>query len=343
MAKLTLGPKPTPPAKPPKPRPPPPPPTLFEQLFPCAWRGINFPISSMKVTLSQDLVEHKYWGIDAASVEATGRAPMQIEAEIPFVNGIVPGKGETWGVLYPTTFRQFLTAFADRSSGVLNHPELSGILCKPVSLDFSHDAQVRDGVKVTARWVETVDPDQDVKDPLTNDSPIQAANLAALDLDASKDDLLALVPEGAFPEESFESLMNKVTGFVDSLTLTAMLLANKPGQILYRVHALQDSLARAANVLSWPVNEACEATKAAVHNITDAFSTSHEVIGTGPQTVTGVTRKIARFVTPARMSAAGILAALPAPNTIDDLLALNPVLVQLSEVGAGTLIRFYHG
>ena len=107
--------------KPPGQRPPPEP-TLFEQLNACSWRDIPFPISSMKVTVSQDLVQHKYWGVDGASVEATGRAPLEIEAVIPFVNGIVPGKGEKWGVLYPTQFRSFLKAFVDKKTGTLVHP-----------------------------------------------------------------------------------------------------------------------------------------------------------------------------------------------------------------------------
>lgn len=338
MPSLRIGPPPAPPLKPPRVRPPAPEKGLFEQLFPAAWRGIVFPISSMKVSLSQDLVEHKYWGVDAANVEATGRAPMQIEAEIPFVNGIVPGKSEHFGVLYPTTFREFLKAFADSSSGVLNHPELSGILCKPHSLDFALDAHRRDGVIVTARWTETVDPDQDVKPALENESPIQAADLAALDLDASKDDILKLAPEGAFPEETFDSLINKLSGFVDSVGITAALLFNKPAQIINRVKTLQESVERTKNVLTWPVTDSCERMKEALRNLGN-----HTVIGTGPAAApAGVSsRKIGRYTTATKITLAGIAGSLPFPNSADDLIALNPFLLAKPQVQAGTVVRYY--
>lgn len=343
MAKIRLV-EPEPPVKKPRTKAPPPQPTLFEQLLPCTWRGIFFPVSSMKVSFSQDVVEHKYWGVDAADVESTGRAPMQIEATIPFVNGIVPGKGEKWGVLYPTEFRKFVQAFADRTTGDLQHPELGFITCKAVSIDFSHDAQTRDGVMVTARWVETIAEQSKDFDP--DHTPIQAADIAALDLDASSADILGLAPEAAFPEESFESLVNKATGFVDSITTTATLLANKPAQVRYRIQTFQDSVERLKNVLTWGATESCERIKSAMHDLDAAFSSKVTVTHSGgstPPAPPGTTpgKKIARFKTPARMNLAGILAHVSATTTFDELVSLNPILVSRIEVAEGTVIRYY--
>lgn len=341
MPKIPLGPKPTPPAKPPRPKPPPPPPTTFEQLFPCAWRDIVFPISSVKVTISQDVVEHKYWGVDAASVEATGRNPMQIEATIPFVNGILPGKGENWGVLYPTTFREFQKACVDKTSGVFNHPELGPILCKVVSVEYAHDAQQRDGVVVTAHWVETVDPNQNVKNPFEEESPIKVADLAALVLDSSKADVLALAPEAAFPEETFDSFVNKISGAIDSVGTFVSLLAAKPGQILNRVQTLQTSVERTKNALLHPVIDSCERVKSAVHSISGAIGGSHTVHGTGPVVAPPPPpgKKIKRYKMVKAMNLAAVASLLGKP--IDDLIRLNPHLLGKSDIPVGAIVRYY--
>lgn len=344
MAKFTLGPKPEPRPVPPRPRPPPPPPTLFEQLLPCTWRGIHFPVSTIRVSLAQDITEHKYWGKDGADVESTGRAPLEIEAVIPCFNGIVPGKGERWGVLYPTTFRQLLESFADRSKGDLQHPELGDITCKPVSFDFALDAQRRDGVEVTVKWIETFDDEAEGFNLEDFPSPIQVADLAALDLDSSREPLKALVPDAELPGEDFVSLMNKVTGFVDRITTIAQVIGNKPGQVLFRLEKLQNSVERARNALTWPIIDTIERAKGALLDIKDAVSTTHTVVGTGPtqgQGVGSVARKTARYLTPTVMTASHIQASLPKANTLDELIFLNPTLVSRTEVGPQTVIRYY--
>ena len=328
--KIPIGDPPTPgpkPSHPPSPRATEKP--LFDSLFPCSWRGIPFPVASIRVSLTQDLAEHKYWGKDSASVESTGRDPLQIEAIIPFVNGIVPGKNERWGVLYPTTFIQFLEAFNDRTTGILDTPEIAGLTCKPVSLEFSHDAQRRDGVEVTARWVETIDEDiaSDVKI-----APAGAARLAALNLDAQKSNLDSIHDPPEF-DETFESLMNKVTGLVDTTVSRFQLLVNKPNQILYRIKRLQNSVERARSALTWPVTEACEKLREAV----------------GPQTIEGTgvqgngrtpSRKTRRFSTPTRMTLSALQALFP-QNSMDDLIYLNPRLIARPTVPPKTVLRYY--
>jgi hypothetical protein len=247
------------------------------------------------VTISQDLVEHKYWGVDVADVESTGRNSMQIEAVIPFVNGIVPGKGERWGVLYPETFRKFLKAFADRSRGNFVHPELDVIICKPVSLDFEHDAQRRDGVIVTARWIETLENAESAFDVR---SPIQEVALAALDLDAGTADIRGLTDEFLPPqfEESFDTSINKLAGEIDRFTISVQLAAARPGQILNRVRQVEGAVERARTALTWPITDACERMKEGVSRLPEALQ--------GP-------RKVGRYVTKARATLAGILSALP--------------------------------
>lgn len=300
---------------------------LFDQLFPCSWRGIQFPVLNMRVSLKQDLAEHKYWGKDGANVEATGRAPFEIEAVIPFVNGIVPGKNERWGILYPTEFLKFLQAFNDHKTGILDTPEIAGISCKPVSLDFAHDAQRRDGVEVTARWIETFDLDT----PSDNKfSPVDVANLAALNLDAK----LASVRPYADPpqfEETFESLVSRLSGVLDTGASKLTILSNKPDQILFRLNKVKDSIERAKNALTWPIEESIHKLKLAAHDakrIPEATSTTPK------------RRKTRRHVVQVKTSLT-VLAGLFPTNSIDDLIELNPRLLTRPTVPAGSVLRYY--
>jgi hypothetical protein len=301
---------------------PKPPPTLFEQLLPCSWRGKDFPASSMELSFEQDLVEHKYYGVDGASVEATGRGTMKITAEIPFLNGIVPGKNERWSVLYPTAFREFLRDFADRKRGTLVHPELGDIQCRPHTCQFHLDPQRRDGVIVSATWTETVEDDLDSVN-LFDESRVQVIDLAALDLDPSETDLLTLVPAAESQGETFDSLVNKITAVVDSTTTTINLLRAKPAQVLYRIKTLQNSLGRSP--LAGPVTELCERLHAAILDM--------------PYQA-GSKRPISRYKTIAPTTLAGLLCVIPSATT-DDLIFLNPNLLGKPDVGAGVTVRYY--
>lgn len=324
MAKITFGPKPTPPTPKALNRPLQDQKTLFEQLLPCRWRGITFPVRSIRLSLTQDLAEHKYYGVDAASVEATGRASMQVEATIPFYNGIVPGKNESWGVLYPTTYRDFLKAFADGTTDLLQHPELGNILCKPQSIDTQHDANRRDGVEVTARWVETIDPTTPFDFGET--SPIAEAAVAALDLDASMKDVRSLVPEMPEFEETFDSLLNKVAGVFDSVTTTVQLIQNKPAQIMHRLQMVQDSALAAKNALVWPVQEAATRLSQAMADFPDAI-------------VKRKSKPIKRATVAAKTTLASLAGQLG--SSVDDLIDLNPNLLGQPHVGQGEVVRYY--
>jgi hypothetical protein len=319
--------EPDPPA-PPKPRPVPFKATgkpLFDQLFPCSWRGISFPVSSIRVSLTQDLAEHRYWGKDAANVEATGRAPLEIEATIPFVNGIAPGKNERWGVLYPNTFLEFLEAFNDRTTGILDTPEIAGLTCKPQSVEFAHDAQRRDGVEVTARWIETVDLDLDSDVRI---APSEVANIAALNLDAQKPDLQKIAEPPEFGK-TFEQMVNELGGVLDTTASRITQLANKPNQIIFRLKRLHDSAERVRTALTWPVTDGYHRLKMAVHDLEKL-----------PNKIKNATRKIGRYQTTQRMSLAGLQQIL-SNNTVDDLISLNPRLASRPQVASNTVVRFF--
>ena len=164
------------------------------------------------------------------------------------------------------------------------------------------------------------------------------AQLAALDLDASKDDLLKLVPAAEWQDETFESLVDKITGFVDSVTTTVTLLQAKPNQILYRIKRLQNSVDRAKNALTWPVNEGLEKLKEAWSKYKPGTKT---VYGTGKPQPLAIpsSKKVSTFAAAQRLTVSAIVGSTG--NSVDDLISLNPVLVSRPEVAPGTVIRYY--
>ncbi len=306
-------------------------PSIFEQLDPFKWRTVEFPVMSFTTQIAHDLVEHKQWGVDGARVEDTGVAPLRITASIPFLNGIVPGKKERWSILYPDAFRAFLTAFVDRRTGILQHPELGDLTCKPGHADITWAADKRDGCVVEAHWVQTRIPG-DTSGIIEGNSPVASAEVEALTLDANYVDLKAILEASGYaPPEfqaSFEDMMNSIAAVGDQVSLLSMQLGGKMNQLKYNVGKIQQSAERAKNATLWPIVQSCNRIKAVASDITNTI-----------QAVGGATVKT--YTVPKTTTLAGVLASLPTSNKIGDLVKLNPALARSPAVLAGTVIRYY--
>ncbi len=298
---------------------------IFEQLLPCKWRDVEFPITHVKMSLAHDLVEHKYWGVDGARVEATGLAPMRFSVSIPWINGIVPGKNERWGGLYPTDMRRFFAAFADKKTGFFQHPEFGLIPCKPERLEFELSGDHRGGMMCEASWVETLEDDNIAN--LVGETPVQDIELAALDLDASHDDLTALIPEFPVFESSFADFARGIQAITDFPTLLANTTGKKLDSFVYRVEQVEDSIDRSKSALTWQARNTTEHIKA----LADQFRQN-------------ILKSTARFVVeyrvPGDTTVAGLLAQLP-DATLGDVIKLNPDLMRSAIVSKGTIVRYY--
>lgn len=297
---------------------------LFDQLFPCSFRGIQFPVTRMGVALSHDHIEHKYYNVNAANVESTGLNSLMFDAEIPLVNGIAPGKNERWGVLYPDVFRLLLRAFMSKEPGYLDTPEISGFVVKPVSFDYKHEGTIRDGVIVSAKWIETLDLRMQPNVSLSN---LEAARIAALNLDAELQGTPQALPDNS---KSFEQLVNELTGVFDTSLSRLKILANKPGQILYRLQKVQDSLERAKDPKTWFARESLERAEELVRGVKDVPGQVNDII-------TG--KRIARYTTAHRTTLSQLASALS--NSVDELLRLNPNLAAAPRIAPNTTVRYY--
>lgn len=297
------------------------------------------------MSLSHDQADHRFWGFDGAYIEATGRAPLVFTASIPFRNGIVPGKKEKWGVLYPTTYREFLRATADRGTGTLVHPEFGLITCKVRNVETIWDANRRDGCDVEATWVETIERDEN---QLTTDSTVTSAELAARDLDTHLQDLSHLdppLPSQPTYQPDFEESMRRIAAVGDQISLLQQRQAGKIDSIIYRVNEVGNSLDRAAttsrntvksiidgdstqsgrSALSWPMRDAINRMKAGL------IEAKKKLLEDG--------RPIVFYRVPSAATLASV--SISAGANLSEMISLNPSLVRSPIVPIGTIVRYY--
>lgn len=344
----------------------------FEQLLPFKWRDLHLPIFKIGLSLAHDLVEHKYWGVNGARVEATGVAPIRISAVIPIANSIYPAKTEKWqaGELYPNALRKFIIEFAKKETGFVQHPEFGEIACKPERMEFELTGDHQDCTQITASWVETLDDDLAHKLNLSN--PVLDIDQAAADLEASGKDLKKLAPQLPEFQESLESLGRKLTAIVDTVSILQYRAAGQINRILYQAHRLEVAIQRAAsNQLGQPTS-----LRPFQSNFKDALKAIKKLrpnsttVGTGPVASNArpqqpalvwpvvnslqlikagvyALRKailsqggVGLYTVPSQTTVAGVILALPKGTSVADVIKMNPSLARGPVVTRGTIIRY---
>ena len=296
---------------------------VLGQLLEFKWRDISFPTTGFSMSVAHDLKQHKWPDRDGAHVEATGRQPIVHHAQVPFRNGIKAAKSESWGLLYPYTFRLFLVAFTTRTSGILQHPELGEIRCKPDKAEFKWSANTRDGVDVSASWIESLDDTvTEFQDILARPSPAQDV---ALDLD----DQLGQYTNPGLPSHvrafSFVDGITKITSAVSGVTLVAKQKGGYINHVLYRAQLLQDAVLRLRDNTAWPIVMSCERMKAALYTMA--------------KTLLVVARTVAVYTTPKAQTLSSLM--VPTRTSVVDLITLNPELAASPVVPKGTAVRYY--
>lgn len=306
---------------------------LFESLVGLKWRGIALPYTQTKLTLRQDLVQHKFADRDGAHVEGTGRAPLQFSARLPFYNTIEPGVSDTWQQpLYPQQFILFLAACADRTTGELTHPELGIIKAKCEVCDVVWDAQARAGVEVDVTWIESTDAPDDVAVKFAEVSPAASVAQDAADFDANIATALNEVTQPNSPFNFGVALPSTFTDMVNSLqainnypSLLNRQLSGKIAAISHAADVVHQSAENTKSALAWPLENGVQAMKAAVAGIQQLILTKQ--------------KNILFYKTPRDQTMSAISSAIPAP--LGDIITLNSALVESPVVPANTQVRYY--
>jgi hypothetical protein len=314
---------------------------VLNYLVEYQWRGIGFPTESFTIELRQDLAIHKMTDRDGAYIEGTGRSPLQFSARIPFINGLTAGMNESWGGtnLYPSQWRSFFAACADRSTGVLQHPELGPITCKLESCHTEWSGHSLGGVWVNAVWLETDDSDiNQVTAALASPSPAGQVASASADLDNDVPNVIGpSLPTFPF---SFSDLAFAIRGVIDTPSLMAKELGGRIDNILYQANTIVQALkgysdaAQTLNpnggvgntsALNWPIYDACMQVQSAAYDLKSLQLTSGKPVSFYRVTVDQPLFSVAQNI--------------PAP--LDDIFTLNPTLISQAIILSGTKVRYY--
>ena len=295
---------------------------------------LYFPLSSCKTSFDHDMAEHRYFGVDGAEVEATGRAPLVFQCTIPFIEGLAPGPSEKWTNLYPYGYRNFLSATADRAVGVFNHPELGEIKCRVKSFDSSLDPGARGGQIVNVTFVETRVPG----DAAGNQDDTFDVDGAAANLNASQADLRSLFPRRELEGFDWEKAVRDIQSIGDRVTVAAARAKGKVTNVLAKVNAVQDSFDR-ATLAATDVGFAQRTAKIVQHTALREA----EKIGAAARAAEKILNRQKRVVSVHVTSSATSIASLSVELNVSvgDLLALNASAVRFYDVPSGTRIRYY--
>lgn len=314
---------------------------ILKDLQACAFRGVQFPILSIKEIGSQDLAIHKKADRDGAFVEGTGLNPFQFQIKAAFINGLSRGKNETWNDLFPAAFLQVRDRFRDREGGILDHPFYGEITVKPVSFENTIEADTRNGVFVDLVVIESTE----LSALEATTSAVSLAKQNARDLDSMLGQLNP-APESFFPDGEFDSLedfVDSVTSVTDQASLLKDKTLGKIAQVSDKLNRLGKSLNSTAQVFSTDSNGTTTSLGSLGNgkvNIQNAASALFLSLYDISQTAL-VDRTTGTFVYTVPRNQTVISVAITTRNSLDELLNLNPHLLGQMFVKREDKIRYY--
>lgn len=318
---------------------------VIKKLRALKWKGKEYPAARLGLRIRHDIAQHKYPGKDGAKLEATGRAPLELSATIPFRTGIEPGPKERWSQpLYPDAFREFLVQCGERTTGTLAHPELGDITCKLESAELEWEPTNRDGVDVRVTWVESVEDEDTFSTSLTKVSPAVALDYEAANADAQLTAAIAALQaknatveaatrdelegfrDGRMDPYTFGDFARALKSPIDQANLSSQKFAGAVDAIAYRAAELSDSLERAGSpAVMWPLQDAADRLGDAAIDAKNALSAQGKPV-------------IATYTTTKEMTLDDVARIVGAD--FSEVLKLNGKLVAFPSVPANTVVRY---
>ena len=285
------------------------------------WRGIDFRTGKWTLSFDQGHADHLFPDRDAGLIEATGRNPMMHSTTAYFRNGLT---GLDFSP-YPSQWRLFLAACADKSTGTLIHPELGPMSVKCASCVTTWDPGIRDGVDVEVSWKESPAADEELTDLLKQASPVAFALSSARDLDNA---LGNISPVPSYPDALTPSLfesMKQLTGAFAQFKMGVGNIGAGVDNMLGGLSDLRDAVTSSADPKAYKALLAIDRAFDAVLNIANSAKPK--------------SRPITIAVAKSSTTPDVVAAAFATP--IDDFLRMNPAAAAKSNIAAGTQVFVY--
>lgn len=267
-------------------------------LLALSWRGIEVPCQQIGMDGSHRLTEHNQYAAQGGYQENGGRVASSFTFRIPFRNGIVG-----WETLYPGTYREFLDALLDPTTGDLNHPEYGLLACKAASWSVVWDPQKRDGCDLDVTWKEHNDG-----------SGLEDAEMfVGVVADAATFDLEARELDVGYDDGSGSSIVDVLGGLQGQLELLQLSVGDQLTKITNTINAVNDmvdALEKLTDPKAWGVADAGKKILASLNALAENVS------------VPGKIKKVAIKINDTRGPATQVAGKWGMSS--DDFLKLNP-------------------
>lgn len=291
---------------------------VYRLLPPFQWRGRRYPLLTRSVSFQHENALTRIQYRDGEFVDMTGAKGFTFSYTIPMREDIAKGPYKN---LFVEGLPVLLRDFRNRTPDELIDPVYGSFRCVPSSFSEDSEPNRRDGVDVRVEFQhapEFAQPDPAIKDNLQS--------LNGLVADAGKMDGELTSKRDWRQEPSPEALtdilsaintvgvkglrqVDRVTGYMNDLSL--------------KLAKIEDTADRAENPQNWQLrNEA--------RRLRDAILTLNKRAAEPP------TRKFRRITRNYATTVSAVAAELD--MTVAELLSLNPGIVRLPSIPAGTVI-----
>lgn len=285
------------------------------QLEECSFRGISFPVESVNLEFSQDLVQHKKPNVAGAKVEGTGFNPITIHVKTCLYNNLYRGATETWddSNLFPGVHNQLLSALIDNSAGPFVHPTLGTYHVKPVKGSSQTNATTRNGQAFEFELI-TTNPGEIDSILAQTDGGLAYSSAQALDTQLAQPALSNLAPP-----ISFTNMIQQITGLLGQVSLTVQKVNGLINQAMFQAQRIENAVDDLDASFA-TLRQNLERIKSALNSL--RFNASKRQ------------SHLALYFVPKDTTLAGVASTLAV--TVESLLSLNPELARKTTVPEGT-------
>lgn len=291
---------------------------VLSQLLEASWRSIPVPTLNVGTKGGHRVVLHARQDRDGERGENTGRKGYAFTFKIPFINSLSRGRNETWKSLYPDTYRRFVEALEDRTTGALVHPDYGIRQCKAIDWETTLDPTFRGGPTLTVGFNESVDAGDAFGLGATSAVPIALA--AAVDLDT-------LIYGMSPPPDTGTPGGQSLTDFIKGL-----------GSIVDEWQLAQAQWEAAFNRVGYTLSGLAEKF-GAVPGFSDATQRLISSLHAMRAQALGSAKSTSVYVVPRAATVPAIAQRLK--SSVGDLIKLNPALAKGPVVPAETVVRYY--
>lgn len=293
---------------------------VFRLLQPFEWRGRRYPLTARQVTFQHENAPHKVQYRDGEFVDMTGATGFSFAYTIPMREDIAKGPYKN---LFNEGLPVLLRDIRLRTPGQLIDPVLGEFRCVPQTFTDESDVQKRDGDDIRLEFKQA--PEFAAADPAIRDN---LTGINGLVSDAGQlDQALTKADWKQEPSpEGVTDILSQINGIGRLGLRQKNRLTGYLNDLAFKLEKIEDTADLVENPQNWKLRND-------VRRMRDVVTQLNKRAAENP------IRKFRRIVKNVATTVSALAAELD--MTLEEFIALNPALVKLPMVPAGTKITAY--